>query len=116
MPATALVQMTEAELLSNVLGLAEILKYRCVHMRPGMNRRGRWSTAMSGTQAAGWPDLFMVRREHALAVELKSERGRTTPEQLDWLACLCNAGIETFVWRPADWLDGTIESVLRRGS
>jgi hypothetical protein len=113
MPSTAIATMTEAELLSSVVELAELLKWRCVYFRPGMNRRGHWSTAMTGTDAAGWPDLFMVRRERALAVELKSERGRATPEQLDWLAALSNAGIESHVWRPQQWFDGTIQKVLQ---
>jgi hypothetical protein len=115
MPATALAQMTEAELLSNVNELAEILRWRTVHFRPGQNRRGHWQTAMSGTQAAGWPDLILCR-DRLVVAELKSERGRATSDQLDWLAALSNAGIETHVWRPTDWANGEIEAVLRSRS
>jgi hypothetical protein len=112
MAATALATMSEAELLSNVIEMAELLKWRCVHFRPGMNRRGHWATAMSGTQAAGWPDLTLCR-DRLIAVELKSDKGRLTPAQLDWAAALTNAGVEYFCFRPADWLDGTIQKVLQ---
>jgi hypothetical protein len=107
--------MTEAELLRNVIDLAELLKWRCAHFRPGMNRRGVWSTAMSGSQAAGFPDLVLVR-DRLVMVECKAERGRTSDAQRDWLAALSNAGVEEHVWRPSDWLSGEIEAVLRRHS
>jgi hypothetical protein len=112
MPAPATATMSEAELLSNVIALAEHLKWRAVHFRPGMNRRGVWATAMSGSQAAGWPDLTLCR-DRLIAVELKADKGRLTPAQSDWAAALVNAGVEYHCWRPADWLDGTIERVLR---
>lgn len=54
--------------------------------------------------ATGWPDLFAVRlapRPRALAIELKTQRGRTTPGQERWLALLAAVGVETHVWRPA---------------
>jgi hypothetical protein len=114
MPANT-IQMSEAELLSNVIELAELFKWRCVHFRPGMNRRGHWSTAMAGTQAAGWPDL-VLSRERLVAVELKSERGTVTPAQQGWLAALTRVGVEVHVWRPEQWSDGTIEAALRRRS
>jgi hypothetical protein len=105
--------MSEAELLSNVIELAELFKWRCVHFRPGMNRRGMWSTAMTGTQAAGWPDLILSS-DRLVAVELKSERGTLTPAQQVWLAALTRVGVEVHVWRPEQWSDGTVESILRR--
>jgi hypothetical protein len=114
MPATT-IRMSEADLLSNVIELAELFKWRCVHFRPGMNRRGHWSTAMSGTHAAGWPDLVLCR-ERLVAVELKSARGSVTPEQQSWLAALARVGVEVHVWRPEQWSDGTIERALRRRS
>ena len=112
MPATALTQMSEAELLTNVIELAELLKWRAVHFRPGQNRRGHWSTAMSGTQSAGWPDLTLCG-DRLIAVELKSDKGRMTPAQLEWAAALTNVGVEYHVWRPSQWLDGTIQKILQ---
>jgi hypothetical protein len=115
MPRDPAADMSEAELLRCVIDLAELLKWRCAHFRPGMNRRGVWSTAMSGSQAAGFPDLVMTR-DRLVMVECKSQVGRTTDAQKDWLAALSDAGIEVYVWRPESWLDGTIEAVLRRRS
>jgi hypothetical protein len=107
------VRMSEQELLTCTIELAELFGWRAIHHRPAMNRRGHWSTAMSGTQAAGWPDLLLCR-ERLIAIELKSERGTVTPDQQSWLAALGKAGVEVHLWRPADWQDGTIESALRR--
>jgi hypothetical protein len=112
MPVTAIATMSESDLLSNVIELAELFKWRCVHFRPGMNRRGVWSTAMSGTVAAGWPDLTLCR-DRLIAVELKSEKGRLTDSQLNWAAALTNAGVEYHCWRPTDWTSGTVERILR---
>jgi VRR-NUC domain len=107
--SAATVKMTEAELLVNVLELAELLKYRCAHFRPGMNRRGQWSTAMSGT--VGFPDLVLTR-DRVIFAELKSSTGRVGVNQQDWLHALSHAGAECHVWYPRDWTDGTIEKVL----
>lgn len=62
----------------------------------------------------GFPDLTMVRQERIVFAELKSERGRIRPEQNAWLAALSwTEACEVYVWRPADWLTGRIEDVLR---
>ncbi len=61
-----------------------------------------YHTHDSRRSQAGFPDLFMVRGEHALAAELKSATGRLSPEQTEWIARLRMAGIDAHVWRPAD--------------
>lgn len=70
-------------------------------------QRGGWEyirlTDSRRQHAVGWPDLVAFRGTCVLAAELKSERGRTTPQQERWLALFREAGIQTFVWRPADW-------------
>lgn len=35
-------------------------------------------------------------------MELKSERGRLTRQQAEWLNDLRNAGVEAYIWRPCD--------------
>jgi hypothetical protein len=107
--------MTEAELLRNVIELAELLKWRVAHFRPGMNRRGHWSTAMSGSQAAGFPDLVLVRDRLVLA-ELKAHRGTMSEPQVGWHGALVGAGTEVYLWRPEHWVSGEIEATLRRRS
>ena len=62
----------------------------------------------------GFPDLVMAKGGRILFVELKAEKGVTQPAQQEWLRVLgMNTGVEVHVWRPAQWDDGTVESVLR---
>jgi hypothetical protein len=105
-----LATMSEAQLLANVIELAHLFGWRVAHFRPAMTKHG-WRTPVSA-DGKGFPDLVLVR-DRVLFVELKAQRGRTSPEQLEWLAALSNAGASPTVWRPAEWVDGTIEQVLR---
>ncbi len=67
-------------------------------------------TRFGSATGKGYPDLFAVRRNRAIAIEVKSQKGRVSREQRDWLADLAATGIETYVWRPADL--ATMLSVL----
>jgi hypothetical protein len=92
--------ITEAQLQTAVLELAALFKWRHYH------------THDSRRSAAGFPDLVLVRPPDVLYVELKSDKGRLTPEQTAWLQDLEKAGQEVHIWRPADWHDGTIRNRL----
>ena len=61
---------------------------------------------------AGFPDLVLVRDVRCLFRELKTEKGRTTDPQDEWLAALAAAGQDAKVWRPSDWPE--IEATLTR--
>jgi hypothetical protein len=51
----------------------------------------------------GFPDLVLVRPPDLLFIELKTVKGRVTPEQVEWIADLGLVGkVEAFVWRPGD--------------
>lgn len=102
--------LSEADLLRGVLDLCRVLGWRTYHPRPAMTRRG-WRTPVQG-DGIGWPDLAAVRGDRLVVAELKSERGRTTPEQADWLEALAAAGVEAYTWRPADYPDNIAE-ILR---
>lgn len=65
-------------------------------------------------RATGWPDLFAVKGDKAIAIELKTVRGRTTPEQERWLTLLREAGIPTYIWRPTQ-IDEVRRSLLGDG-
>jgi len=60
---------------------------------------------------AGFPDLVLVRAPRLIMAELKTPQGTLRDEQALWLAALGSCpGVETYLWRPADWLD--IERLL----
>jgi hypothetical protein len=103
--------VTEAELQASVIELAHLLKWKCAHFRPAMNSHGRWQTAVQG-DGVGFPDCVLVR-DRVVFCELKAHKGRLSDAQSVWLDELELAGVETHVWRPQDWTDGTIERVLR---
>jgi hypothetical protein len=51
---------------------------------------------------SGYPDLSICGHGFLFA-ELKTERGKVSPEQQDWIDRLRHAGVEVYVWRPSDW-------------
>jgi Holliday junction resolvase len=107
--STAAVAVSEAQFTRQVLTLLGLLGWRAVHHRPARTRDG-WRTAVAGSGAVGWPDIFAVRGDRALAVELKAAHGTLQHEQREWLVALAAAGIEVYVWKPSDWSE--IEQVL----
>lgn len=77
-----------------------------------------WKVAVTWTSLhspKGWPDLFMVRHGEAVAIELKREKGKVTPEQETWLAELRMVPGVKFagVIRPSQWFAGELDGVLR---
>ncbi len=93
---------TEEEFLRQVIELARVFGWRTAHFRPAMTASGRWVTAVQGN-GKGFPDLVLVRGDRILFVELKTDVGRLTNEQADWLSALKAAGAAVYLWRPADW-------------
>lgn len=63
---------------------------------------------------AGFPDCVMVKGDWVIFAELKSEKGKVTEPQKEWLDALFIAGEEVYTWRPSQFDD--IVKVLRRGS
>jgi len=94
--------MSEAELQANVRELARVRGWKCYH------------THDARRSDVGFPDLVLVRENRLLFVELKSEKGKPSPAQIEWLHVLMlTRRVETFLWKPSQWLDGTIEGMLR---
>lgn len=50
----------------------------------------------------GWPDLVLCRPPELIFAELKTDRGRVTAAQQEWLDRLAACGMEVYVWRPRD--------------
>jgi hypothetical protein len=82
--------MTEADLLRAVTDLARWLGLRYFHDND--SRRNR----------AGFPDLVVAGQGGFIFRELKAEKGRLRPEQLDWISRLDQGGADVGIWRPSD--------------
>ena len=97
--------MSEAEFQKQIVELAQLRGWRVFHDHD------------SRRNAAGLPDLILVRSGRLIFAELKSEKGRVSEQQLDWLRDLDEVAESSLgkvlvdVWRPADWT--TIEEELR---
>jgi hypothetical protein len=102
--ATATLVQSERAFQTAVVEYAKLCGWKAFH--PFDSRRSE----------PGWPDLALVRHGMLLFAELKTERGRVSPVQRDWLEALeavsawTNA-VEVRLWRPSDWPE--IERVLR---
>lgn len=51
----------------------------------------------------GFPDCVFVRGKRTVYAELKTEKGKVTPSQQQWLDALADAGNEVYLWRPSDF-------------
>lgn len=106
--ATPATEVREKDLQAAVRSLARQLGWRD-HVQ--------WTAIHS---PRGWPDLTLYRQRpdgtgEMVAIEFKSERGKTTPEQDWWLDALRT--VPGFKWvgviRPSDWFAGALDEVLR---
>ena len=110
--------MTENDLLWNVWELAERLGYLFDHSWD--SRASLWTAQQAGLKGLHWggrPDITLiidtVKPPRIIDVELKREIGALTERQERFLSAMIAAGHEVYVWRPSDWLNGTIERVLK---
>jgi hypothetical protein len=108
--AELLAAMTEAELQRVIVDAAALGGWRVAHFPPSRSHRGGHLTAGAYDAVRGWPDLVLIR-DRLIVLELKSARGRVTPEQAAWLDAFTAAGIDTRTVRPAD-LDALIAELL----
>ena len=98
--------MPERELQENVRQLCKSLGWYCYH------------TFDSRRSEPGFPDLVLVRMGRLIFAELKTETGRESLAQERWADRLGNVQrhnktVQYQLWRPTQWLDGTIERILR---
>jgi hypothetical protein len=91
-------RISEADFQRRLMDTARLAGWRCAHFRPAMTQRGRWVTPMAGDK--GFPDLVLAKDGHVLIAELKTDVGKTTPEQREWLEALGGHGR---LWRPQHW-------------
>jgi len=104
------VRPDEASFQACVLEVARLAGWRALHLRPARRADGSWRTPVSG-DGIGWPDLTLVRPPRLIFAELKSERGKLSLQQADWIGALrLLPKAEVYVWRPSDW-DGLVETL-----
>lgn len=89
---TNLHDMTERQWQQQVVALLRTLGYRCYH------------TFDSRRSQPGFPDLCAIR-DRMLFLELKSEHGKLSDKQRDWITALHRAGAEVYVARPRHFDD-----------
>jgi hypothetical protein len=94
--------MTEAQLLAEVLRLAEMHGLNAFHVYDSRKATG-----------TGYPDLTLVGPLGVLWAELKDQYGILSPEQVSWRYALIASGQSYALWRPSDLESGLIESELR---
>jgi hypothetical protein len=87
----ALPPVSEAAFMAQVRRLASLRRWLC--FRPYDSRRS----------PSGFPDLVLVRGPVLLYRELKTDRGRLTPGQRQWLRALILAGADAAIWTPKNW-------------
>lgn len=93
-------RQTEKSFQAAVVGFAQLRRWRVHHQYDA-----RRSTP-------GLPDLLLVRPPRVVFLELKTNAGRPTQAQLDWLGDLVRCpGVEAYMLRPSDWPQ--IQAVLR---
>ena len=88
----------EREFQEEVVRVAETLGWVVYH------------TYDSRRSGAGFPDILAVRNGCLIVAELKSEKGKVSPEQLAWLDKLANVReMEVGLWRPSsNWMASLI--------
>lgn len=95
-----------------IVEAARFLGWRVAHFRPAQNARGNWRTPVAA-DGKGFPDLILAKwPDKVLVIECKSDRGRLSPEQVDWMYAF---GKRATVVRPRDWSTGRVERMLRSG-
>lgn len=52
---------------------------------------------------SGFPDLVIAGPGGVMFVELKTDKGRVSKDQEEWIARLRAGGAEAHIWRPCHW-------------
>jgi len=95
--------------------LLDLYGYRWVHFRPArVMRKGKDTYETAYTGYKGFPDYVVCHPElkRLIFIELKSDKGKVSDEQYDWLESLGKSGGEVYIWRPSD--RDNIEGILQR--
>lgn len=87
---SVLLELSEKDFRHQVIDLCKLL---------GWKHYFTWTSIHS---PKGFPDLVLAR-ERIIFAELKTEKGKVTPNQQEWLDALKQANQEVYLWRPSDF-------------
>jgi hypothetical protein len=107
-------KQSEREFQAAVIQYARLHGWLVAHFHD--SRRQVGDRLVGDADAAGFPDLVMARNGFLIFAELKTERGRVSRAQRQWLDALSlgtwwlqqrpdkpAAGLRVCLWRPSDW-------------
>lgn len=92
------VRVSEKSFMATVTAFAKLYGWKVFHVYN------------SQRSEPGFPDLVMVRLDRVVFAELKTDTGKVTTSQQEWLDLLKRTPTEVYLWRPRDWPQ--IERVL----
>lgn len=103
--------MSERVLKNTIVMYARRYGWLVHHDLPSQRANGSWSTAVQGD--SGFPDLVLVHpgnpdrhsQAQIIYAELKTQRGKLTTGQQQWLDALQASCQTAVVWRPNDLQD-----------
>lgn len=123
--------MTEAQFQTQIENLAAMYGWRHYHAPDNRPIRTKTGRVIKQRVVAGFPDLVLVRDQELIFAELKLDKGRPSPAQVEWIAALDNVGaavrraanhsglgpayvsVDVYLWKPGDFDD--IHARLARG-
>lgn len=97
--------ISEKEFQVQVIQLAKLNGFLCHHQLVPfrISRDGKPRAITEENTDPGIPDLILVRGHHVLYRELKTMKGKCSPDQERWAKALHRAGADYDLWRPSDW-------------
>ncbi len=94
-----MIEITEKDFECQIKELAVLYHWKYYHT---------WTSIHS---PRGFVDVVMAREERLIFAELKSEQGKVTTYQQEWIEALKETGAEVYLWRPSDF--NSIVSIMR---
>ncbi|MCK9569908.1 VRR-NUC domain-containing protein [Candidatus Pacearchaeota archaeon] len=98
--------MKESEFQQQIIDVAHLHHWLVAHFRGVRIQRKDGSVYFATPVQAdgeGFPDLVMLKPSRMVVAEIKSDKGKLSEAQEEWLNQWELAGAEVYVWRPKDW-------------
>lgn len=86
--------MTEKQFQDRIIALCQWLHLRVYHV-------SRSDRAIVTDK--GFPDLVIAGPMGTIFAELKTDKGKPSADQVEWLSLLSRSNDHVYLWRPSDW-------------